>query len=366
MSNGVHAGNRRRSSGRVTPSKLRRSAVIAVDGVLAVGTGALGGLFATGAASAAAPTPGWTPTQSPLPGATATDPAGQLRSESCVSAVFCAAVGSYHDAGSNGQGLLDVLSGGSWSATEAPLPSDARANPDALFFSVSCPTVGSCVAVGGYKNSAGGTEGVIDTFSAGHWSTMEVLGPSGADIGATAETFLKSVSCPSPGDCVAGGLYSIGGRSGSVGLIDTLSSGQWSDQMAPQPSDANTHQHVYVADVSCPSVGPCVADGTFETSSTGRALEVLQQSGSSWTAATAPMPGDNATGATESVEGPFASVGLGVGLSCAGVAARPWGATRRQRAVRPDGWTTSAVARGPRPPRRCRPMRRRERAKRST
>ena len=54
-------------SGRVTPSKLRRSAVIAVDGVLALGTGAIGGLFATGtgAASAAAPPVGWSALQSP-------------------------------------------------------------------------------------------------------------------------------------------------------------------------------------------------------------------------------------------------------------------------------------------------------------
>ena len=234
-----------------------------------------------------------------------------------MSAVFCAAVGTYHDSGSNGQGLLDVLSGGSWSATEAPLPSDARANPNAGFFSVSCPSVGSCVAVGAYKNSAGGTEGVIDTLTGGHWSTTEAPVPSAADTGANAETFLKSVSCPAPGDCVADGLYSIGGRSGAVGLIDTLSAGQWSDQMAPQPSDANTHQEVYLTDVSCPSLGPCVADGIFETSSAGRALEVLQQSGSSWTATTAPLPGDNATGSTENVEGPFAAVGVGVGLSCA-------------------------------------------------
>ena len=179
-----------------------------------------------------------------------------------MSAVFCAAVGTYHDSGSNGQGLLDVLSGGSWSATEAPLAVGRQGRiRTPVFFSVSCPSVGSCVAVGGYKNSAGGTEGVIDTFSGGHWSTTEAPAPAERTPGRTRETFLKSVSCPAPGDCVADGLYSIGGRSGAVGLIDTLSAGQWSDQMAPQPSDANTHQEVYLTDVSCPSLGPCVADG---------------------------------------------------------------------------------------------------------
>jgi hypothetical protein len=41
-------GSRRAKTGRVTPSKVRRTAVVAVDGVLAVGTGALAGLFAAG------------------------------------------------------------------------------------------------------------------------------------------------------------------------------------------------------------------------------------------------------------------------------------------------------------------------------
>ena len=56
----------------------------------------------------------------------------------------------------------------------------------------------------------------------------------------------------------------------------------------------------------------------FETSSAGRALEVLQQSGSSWTATTAPLPGDNATGQHRERRRAFCSEWvLGVGLSCA-------------------------------------------------
>ena len=46
MSHGVKARNTRKGTGRVTPSKLRRSAVVAADGALAIGAGALGGLFA--------------------------------------------------------------------------------------------------------------------------------------------------------------------------------------------------------------------------------------------------------------------------------------------------------------------------------
>ena len=316
MSNGVQGDKRRKTSGRVTPSKLRRSAVIAVDGVLAIGTGAIGGLFATGAgdASAAAPTPGWTPFQAPLP-SSAANPSVTLQSESCVSAVFCGAAGSYRDPGGNTHGLLEVYSGGTWSATDAPLPSNFRTNQDTILFSIDCPSVGSCVAVGGYKNSSGGTEGVIDTFSAGHWTSAEAPLPSGALTGGSADGFQKSVSCPTTGTCVSTGFYSTAG--GSVGLIDTLTGGQWSGQMAPQPSDADAHQQVELADVSCPSVGTCVAAGRFVNSLGGTAVEALQQSGSSWTAAPAPVPGDAVTGASEDVELPFQSVGLGIAISCA-------------------------------------------------
>ena len=187
MSKGVQAGRRRSGSGRVTPSKLRRGAVIAVDGVLAVGTGALGGLFATtaGNASAAAPTPGWTPTQAPLPAgpdAPNANPSVNYTQESCASAVFCAAVGWYNDAGGNGhqRGLLDVLKGGTWTATEAPLPSDADpSTPRAEVSSVSCPTDSWCVAVGEYKDSSNAVHTMIETFAGGHWTDME--GPRPAD-----------------------------------------------------------------------------------------------------------------------------------------------------------------------------------------
>ena len=320
MTKGVQAATRRGGSGRVTPSKLRRSAVIAVDGVLAVGTGAIGGLFAVGSvpATASAPTPGWTPAQAPLPtspNAPGASPNVNLSSESCASAVFCAAAGTYRDSGGNSQGLLEVYSGGTWSATEAPMPPNARTNQNADFFSVDCPAVGSCVAVGGYKNNSGGTEGVIDTFGGGHWSSAEAPLPSGALTGGSADGFQKSVSCPTTGTCVSTGFYSTAG--GSAGLIDTLTGGQWSGQMAPQPSDADAHQQVELADVSCPSVGACVAAGRFVNSSGGTAVEALQQSGSSWTAAPAPVPGDAVTGASEDVELPFESVGLGIAISCA-------------------------------------------------
>jgi hypothetical protein len=300
----VQTGSQRSSSGGVTPSKLRRNAIIAVDGVLAVGTGALGGLFAVGTASAAAPTPGWTPTQSPVPAGpdapSPTQPDTSFNSNSCVSAVFCAAVGYYEDSGGGGheRGLLDVLSGGTWTATEAPLPSDASpTDPDAELDSVSCAQNGSCVAVGEYKDTSNDFHALIETYTGGQWSDMEApLPANAAPVSGDFGAWLKGVSCPAPGDCVATGFYQLA-NGDEVGLIDTLSAGQWTAQAAPQPADAAADQAVSVLDVSCPTASFCGAVGYEEVGSPERPVpDTLLFANGTWTASDAPLPSDAATG----------------------------------------------------------------------
>ena len=145
MSSRVHPGSRRKTTGRVTPSKLRRTAVIAVDSVLAVGTGAVAGLFATSTLPAGASTSGWAATQAPLPStpdAPATNPDVTIDQESCPTAVSCVAAGNYSDP-SHSHGLLDVQSGGTWTVTEAPVPSDAANDRQSTLGSVRVPTSNS-------------------------------------------------------------------------------------------------------------------------------------------------------------------------------------------------------------------------------
>ena len=347
MSNGVQAGNRRRTSGRVTPSKLRRNVVIAVDGVLALGTGALGGLFATGTASAAPPTTGWTGLQAPLPSAPdapSTNPGVNLSSESCSSAVNCVAVGSYNGAGE--RGLLDTFAGGSWSATESPLPGDAITDPPSVMESVSCPTDGSCVAAGIYETGSHGTAAVLDTLSNGHWSATEAPLPSNAASGSNERAFLKSVDCTGAGSCTAIGSYKD--TSGhTAGFIDTLSGGQWSSQTAPQPAGANTDNVSELVGVSCPASGSCSVVGLYENASGHAQAEIIQQaSNGTWSAQDAPLPGNAASGSSEQ------SVLLGVSCSAgvceaAGAYDDTSGKTRALlESLSGAGWTTSE---GPQP-----------------
>jgi hypothetical protein len=316
-------GSRRANTGRVTPSKVRRTAVVAVDGVLAVGTGALAGLFAAGGgmASGTAPSPGWAGLQQPAPSglnAPASNPVEDIQTDGCASAVSCVAAGPYRDTSGNTQGVLAALSRGTWSAVEAPLPSDAGPNPQPNFFATSCPASGSCEIVGAYDNTSSHSEGLIETWAGGVWTATEAPRPSNALPDSSSNTWLKSVSCPAPGECTAVGYYATSPGT-ETGLIETLAGGQWTAQPAPQVSDADTNNFVELAGVSCPAVGDCFADAQYATNAGGTGIEVLSESGSTWTPSVAPLPSDATTGGSQfEAISPLTPAEAGQSLSCAG------------------------------------------------
>jgi hypothetical protein len=285
---------------RLPWARLRRTAVMALDGALVIGTGAAAGLLGGGAAVASPPpTPGWSGIVAPPATAFASGDAPEsvdtdLNSESCTSAVFCVAAG-YYEGESSFHPLLDTYSGGSWSAVEAPLPSDHNASDYGYFESVSCPTNGFCVAVGGYENSGGHDFGLIDTLSGGHW-TAAAAQPAPNVVGLMSSSF-KSVSCANDTSCLTGGNYDATG--GEYGYLDTFAGGQWTPSTAAQPSGAATQQSVRINDVSCPADGSaCVADGLYDSASSHDIATLLSDAGGSWSAVDAPLPSNQ--GGTDS------------------------------------------------------------------
>ncbi len=314
MANRVGSARTTSSSGRVTRAKLRRTAVVAVDGALALSAGALAGLFGTGPAAAQAPTPGWSGVQAPLPTApdgVGTNALANISNESCISAVSCAAVGSYDDGAGHTHGVLEVLGAGSWTASEAPVPANADATRESDLSGVSCATSTWCEAVGDYTDSAGGSDAMVETYTGGAWTAVEAPVPGDALTGASADSFLKSIACQSAQNCTAIGQYET--AAGSVGLIDTLVGGTWSTQAAPQPAGAGAAQQVNLAALSCPSTGACAASGIYSTgSATVPELLVQAGPGGAWTAQDAPVPADAVTGA--GAEGEVLSVSCSAGI----------------------------------------------------
>ena len=261
-----------------------------VDGALVIGTGAVAGIWGTGPAGASgAPSPGWSGIQAPLPSApdapSGTSASVSFDSETCVSALFCAAVGTYDDGSGQAHGLLEVYRGGTWQGAEAPMPANADPTKGEVFIKdVSCASVGSCVAVGSYKDSSSTPHALIETYAGGTWSAIEAPSPPDANGGYG---FLKSVACPAPGDCFAIGNYDNG--SADVGYIDTLVNGNWTSASAPVPSGSALTPSE--ATISCPSTTLCAATESNMFSNT-EAPVVLNYTGGTWSGELAPLPAD--------------------------------------------------------------------------
>lgn len=194
-----------------------------------------------------------------LPADHATDPAVELASVSCVSVGNCSAVGSYSDNGapSNEQGVLLTETAGGWLPGEkALLPAGGIG---AILLSVSCVTTGSCSAVGNYVDASQGRGLLLD--KAGTWRTgIPAVAPNaGTESGAN----LYSVSCPAVGDCGAVGSY-VDKLGRGQGVLLTETGGAWAnaDEAMP-PANAGTDPGVYPEMVSCASVGNCSAVGEY-------------------------------------------------------------------------------------------------------
>jgi hypothetical protein len=166
---------------------------------------------------------GWTATQAPTPVGAAN---AQLGAVSCPTPTFCAAVGQYYD-GSKYWGLVETLSGSTWTGATGPQPAAVpESNQYAFLWEVDCPSPSYCLAVGQYENANGNTPATVTTYSAGSWSAAVAALPSTLNGSADART----VACDSRVACVVGGQYYDPGNN-QQGFLDTWTGAQgyWLD-----------------------------------------------------------------------------------------------------------------------------------------
>jgi hypothetical protein len=73
---------------------------------------------------------------------------------------------------------------------------------------IACQGSAACVAVGGYKDIAGGFPPMIATWSAGRWTRADrVMLPANAAAGAGQTSRFYAASCARAGSCWAVGFY---------------------------------------------------------------------------------------------------------------------------------------------------------------
>jgi hypothetical protein len=131
-----------------------------------------------------------------------------IDSVSCASPGNCSAVGFYEDANFNSQAFVVDQSGGAWGIAQE-VPGTAvldQGSPGATAVSVSCGAVGDCGLGGSYSDTSGRLQAFVASETGGTWGTaQEVPGMAALNGGGAASA--NAVSCPSAGNCSAGGHY---------------------------------------------------------------------------------------------------------------------------------------------------------------
>ena len=168
-----------------------------------------------------------------------------------------------------------VVAGSGWGPAQEVPGTAALAGPggQAQVSSVSCASPGNCVAGGYYAvpktPTASAFQGFLVSQVNGKWGTAQpVPGLAALNVGHNAR--ISVVSCSSPGNCSAGGYYATTPAEFSVmttAFVVSEVSGTWG-QAEPVPGLAalNTGDQASILSLSCASAGDCTAGGSYRAS----------------------------------------------------------------------------------------------------
>jgi len=216
----------------------------------------------TGAADAVASSPDpappsgqWT-AAAPVPGLAQLNvgKVAELGDIACASRGNCAAGGSFTAANGVVQAWIASEVNGTWHAAEE-VPGTAAMNWGgyAAVEYVSCPAPGECVAIGQVAGELGGdmTTFVATEAAGGGWAAANSLGPADA-------MFVAAISCPQAGECV------LGGQTGAYPSIRTERGANWSAPLVlPGITALSRRDDATLDALTCPTPGNCVAGGSY-------------------------------------------------------------------------------------------------------
>ena len=212
---------------------------------------------------------GWTVPQVTSPGSFAT-----LSGVSCGAANACEAVGSYVNGSGITVPLAERWNGSSWTMQATPNPGGATSSSLA---GVSCVPLGVCTAVGTYTASGGAAKTLAERWDGTAWKIQAT--PNPGDGGMPA---LTSVSCGSPGSCMAVGFSPVPLSAQAITSPLTESwtpASGWVIQSAPTVAQQDTELY----SVSCTAANACMAVGNTLVGGGTSATLVERWDGVSWT-----------------------------------------------------------------------------------
>jgi len=296
--------------------------------------------------------------------------ANSLSAVSCVSAIFCEAVGSHPDrSGLAGVSLAEVWNGATWKIQKTANPARSTNGLRMSLAGVSCVSTRICEAVGSSSSTAGGGAEVWDGST---WSLQVVPGGPLAAVSCTSPSFcmaagsdghvdiwngtswsarpsasgftsLSSVSCASPHSCEAAGA----GPSGDD--AEGWNGTSWSPQATPIPAGGSSPA---ISAVSCAGSGSCEAVGNYFSSSTFQQVTLAEMwNGTAWTVQPTPNPASSFGSSLLGVSCTSASSCTAVGQHLASVAnltlAEVWNGTEwRLRSTSNHPWAGQNILTG--------------------
>jgi hypothetical protein len=197
---------------------------------------------------------------------------------SCTPNGNCAAGGEYTQI-EIGEAFVVTETAGHWhDAQEVTGLPELYTGQYAYVTAVSCASPGNCAAGGSWRDpDYVDTHAFVLLESHGHWGKAITPRASRALGGATSLDAVSAISCPSPGDCAAGGGSTVG-----QGYLVSARNGVWGiARVIPGLSALSPGAGGVVDDVSCSRAGACGAGGGYGNSSTSRAF-VVSEAGGGW------------------------------------------------------------------------------------
>jgi hypothetical protein len=198
-----------------------------------------------------------------------------LSAVACSSASNCWAVGSYEAQTAQ---LNEALhwNGSSW--TKAGTPDHGTAGGDQSGLSaVACTSASNCWAVGSYDSGAGQLNQALHWNGSG-WFRIATPDPGLAESGLRA---LNGVSCVSRADCWAVGVH-ISDRGISRNAVLQWNGASWSAVSAPDPGENTAGNTRELSGVSCVSASDCWAVGSYVSKAGAERSEVIRWNGTRW------------------------------------------------------------------------------------
>jgi hypothetical protein len=207
-----------------------------------------------------------------------------LFSVSCASVGNCSAGGDFALNAKLSQAFVVNETNGVWAKAQ-PVPGFTRrdASENTQVYVISCPADGDCSAAGIYSVKHNSSLIFVVDEKDGKWGhAIEVPGSARLDAGGGG--FITSISCPTAGNCSAGGILPVAYSTTISGaFVVDETNGVWGTAMELSGPPSFNHNGAGIDSISCASAGNCSAGGTFPKSRHGNAPSfVVNETDGTW------------------------------------------------------------------------------------